>query len=148
MVTDSEHAITWILCDRLYSQLLTQLSHRLKLHKIQQNLRRGLCAHKIGLSPAPSNITDRSKTVLLFWFILIVFVRPLSVCLLPFVARQANLCLRAFRHDKFLLRMSSHSEGPGIWLSIWRFLLTPCLYERAAEVLARCADSPEPSLLA
>ena len=32
--------------------------------------------------------------------------------------RQANLCLRAFRHDKFQLRMSSHSEGPGIWFSV------------------------------
>ena len=65
--------------------------------------------------------------------------------------RQANLCLRAFRHDKFQLRMPSYSEGPGIWLSVWRFLLTHCLYERAAEVLARlrgCAGSPEPSLLA
>ena len=50
-----------------------------------------------------------------------------------------------------LLRMPSHSEGPGIWLSVWRFLLTHCLYKRAAEVLARlrgCAGSPEPSLLA
>ena len=47
--------------------------------------------------------------------------------------------------------MPSHSEGPGIWLSVWRFLLTHCLYKRAAEVLARlrgCAGSPEPSLLA
>ena len=47
--------------------------------------------------------------------------------------------------------MPSHSEGPGIWLSVWRFLLTRCLYERAAEVLERlhgCAGSPEPSLLA
>ena len=47
--------------------------------------------------------------------------------------------------------MPSHSEGPGIWLSVWRFLLTHCLYERAAKVLARlrgCAGSPEPSLLA
>ena len=32
--------------------------------------------------------------------------------------RQANLCLRAFRHDKFQLRMPSHSEGPGIWFSV------------------------------
>ena len=32
--------------------------------------------------------------------------------------RQANLCLRAFRHDKFQLRMPSHSEGLGIWLSV------------------------------
>ena len=32
--------------------------------------------------------------------------------------RQANLCLRAFRHDKFQPRMPSHSEGPGIWLSV------------------------------
>ena len=42
--------------------------------------------------------------------------------------------------------MPSHSEGPGIWLSVWRFRLTHCLY-----VLARlrgCAGSPEPSLLA
>ena len=65
--------------------------------------------------------------------------------------RQANLCLRAFRHKKFQLRMPSHSEGPGIWLSVWRFLLIHCLYERAAKVLARlrgCAGSPEPSLLA
>ena len=65
--------------------------------------------------------------------------------------RQANLCLRAFRHNKFQLRMPSHSAGPGIWLSVWRFLLIHCLYERAAKVLARlrgCAGSPEPSLLA
>ena len=65
--------------------------------------------------------------------------------------RQANLCLRAFRHDKFQPRMPSHSEGPRIWLSVWRFLLIHCLYERAAKVLARlrgCAGSPEPSLLA
>ena len=47
--------------------------------------------------------------------------------------------------------MPSHSEGPGIWLSVWRCLLTHCLYERAAKVLARlrgCAGSPEPSRLA
>ena len=47
--------------------------------------------------------------------------------------------------------MPSHSERPVIWLSVWKFLLTHCLYERAAEVLARlreCAGSPEPSLLA
>ena len=65
--------------------------------------------------------------------------------------RQANLCLRVFRHDKFQLRMPSHSEGPGIGFSIWRFLLIHCFYERAAKVLARlraCAGSPEPSLLA
>ena len=65
--------------------------------------------------------------------------------------RQANLCLRAFRHNKFQLRMPSHSEGLGNWLSVWRFLLTHCLYKRAAKVLARlrgCAGSPEPSLLA
>ena len=36
----------------------------------------------------------------------------------PYVARQANFCLQAFRHDKFKLRMPSHSEGPGIWLSV------------------------------
>ena len=58
-----------------------------------------------------------------------------------FELRQANLCLRAFRHDKFKLRMTSHSEVLGIWLSAWRFLLTYCLYERAAEVLARRARS-------
>ena len=32
----------------------------------------------------------------------------------PHKPRQANLCLRAFRHDKFQLRMPSHSKGPGI----------------------------------
>ena len=41
-------------------------------------------------------------------------VNPLRVEIGP---RQANLCLRAFRHDKFHLRMPSHSEGTGIWLS-------------------------------
>ena len=51
-----------------------------------------------------------------------------------FESRQANLCLRAFRHDKFQLRMSSLSEGPGIWFSVWQFLLIHCLYERAAKV--------------
>ena len=47
--------------------------------------------------------------------------------------------------------MPRHSEGPGIWLSVWRFLLTHCFYERAVKVLARlrgCAGSPEPLLLA
>ena len=39
------------------------------------------------------------------------------ICI-AFGPRQANLCLRAFRHDKFQLRMPSHSEGPGIWLSV------------------------------
>ena len=70
---------------------------------------------------------------------------------LSYEPRQENLCLLAFRHDKFKLRMPSHSEGPVIWLSVWRFLLTHCLYERAAKVLARLrgrAGSPEPSLLA
>ena len=37
------------------------------------------------------------------------------------VARLANLCLRAFRHDKFWLRMLSHLEGPGIRLFILSF---------------------------
>ena len=60
-------------------------------------------------------------------------VNPIS----RFEPRQANLCLRAFRHDKFQLRMPSHSEGPGTWLSVRRFLLIHCLYERAAKVLAR-----------
>ena len=72
-------------------------------------------------------------------------------CPRPYEPRQANLCLRAFRHDKFQLRMSSHSDGPRIWLSVWKFLLIHCLYERAAKVLARLrgwAGSPEPSLLA
>ena len=45
--------------------------------------------------------------------------------------------------------LTAHAQpfrGPGIWLSVWRFLLTHCLYERAAKVLR--AVSPEPSLLA
>ena len=61
----------------------------------------------------------------------------LSISLTLYEPRQANLCLRAFRHDQFQLRMPSHSEGPGIWFSVWRFLLIQCLYERAAKVLAR-----------
>ena len=84
----------------------------------------------------------------------LIIVKTNAIQLLDMIIigpRQANWCLRAFRHDKFQLRMPSHSEGPGIWLSVWRFLLIHCLYERAAKVLARlrgCAGSPEPSLLA
>ena len=81
----------------------------------------------------------------------LIFSHRFNTELFIFEPRQANLCLRAFRHDKFQLRMPSHLERPGIWLSVWRFLLTHCWYERAAKVLARlcrCAGSPEPSLLA
>ena len=46
------------------------------------------------------------------WFLKYFKVIP------PIEPRQANLCLRTFRHDKFQLRMPSHSEGPGIWLSV------------------------------
>ena len=35
--------------------------------------------------------------------------------------------------------MPSHSEGPGIWLSVWRFLLTHCLYERAVAISTKFA---------
>ena len=91
------------------------------------------------------------------WLILLTYCFYLDFNLLcnkttpiSIVPRQANLCLRAFRHDKFYLHMPSNWERPGIWLSVWRFLLSHCLYEQAAEVLARlrgCAGSPEPSLL-
>ena len=54
-------------------------------------------------------------------------------------------------HHKQYVPLPFDSEGPGIWFSVWKFLLIHCLYERAAKVLARlreCAGSPEPSLLA
>ena len=40
--------------------------------------------------------------------------------------------------------MPSHSERLGIWLSVWRFLLTHCLYERSAEARLnlRCSHRP------
>ena len=60
-------------------------------------------------------------------------MQPLTVMCTIIEPRQANLCLRAFRHDKIKLRMPSHSEGPGIWLSVWRFLLTHCLYRASSE---------------
>ena len=56
-----------------------------------------------------------------------------------------------FGHSVMTNFNCAHSEGPGIWLSVWRFLSTHCLYERAAKVLSRlrgCAGTPEPSLLA
>ena len=62
-------------------------------------------------------------------------------------SNQANLVLIAYASSEG----SGDSEGPGIWFSALRFLLTHCLYERAAEVLARlrgCSGSPESSLLA
>ena len=71
-----------------------------------------------------------------------------------FVMRWLKWLTLIFEHSvmtNFNCACPSHSEGPGIWLSVWRFLLIRCLYERAAKVLARlrgCAGSPEPSLLA
>ena len=56
--------------------------------------------------------------VFAFGAVLIVGVPPCPFGVRAFEPRQANLCLRSFRHDKFQLRMSSHSEGPGIWLSV------------------------------
>ena len=32
--------------------------------------------------------------------------------------RQANLCLRVFRHDKIFTVHAQPSRGPGIWLSV------------------------------
>ena len=52
----------------------------LNVYEPQQNLDRRLSTSKTGLSPQKF-ITDRSKAVLLLWFILIVNVRPLYACL-------------------------------------------------------------------
>ena len=48
----------------------------LYVYELQQNLGQGLCTPKPRLSPQKF-ITDRSKVVLLLWFILIVTARPL-----------------------------------------------------------------------
>ena len=48
-----------------------------------------------------------------------------------FGPRQANLCLRAFRHDKFHLRMPSHSEGQGSgFLAEGSSWFTACICEQ------------------
>ena len=47
----------------------------------QQNIGRGLFQRKLGLSPSPVIFADRSNAVFLLRFILIVNVRPPSVCL-------------------------------------------------------------------
>ena len=62
--------------------------HTLYVFEPQQNLGRGFFQRKTGLSPPPLVIfADRSNAVLLLWFILIVNVRPLSVCLfIPFIS--------------------------------------------------------------
>ena len=59
-----------------------------------------------------------------------------------FEPRQANLCLRAFRHDKFQLRMPSNSEGPGIWLSVWKFLFDSLLVSASREGSGETARMP------
>ena len=57
-----------------------------------------------------------------FYIIVVLMLTLVNLQLLLHLSqvgpRQANLCLRAFRHDKFQLRMPSHSEGPGIWFSV------------------------------
>ena len=52
----------------------------LNVYEPHQNLDRRLCTSKTGLS-LQKFITDRSKAVLLLWFILIVNVCPLYACL-------------------------------------------------------------------
>ena len=60
--------------------------NNLYVYEPQQNPWRGLLQRKTGLSPqTPVSFTDRSNVVLLLWLILIVNVRPLSVCLWHFV---------------------------------------------------------------
>ena len=51
-------------------------------------------------------------------YMYIVYSNEWTLKLTLYGPRQANLCLRAFRHNKFQLRMPSHSEGLGIWLSV------------------------------
>ena len=59
------------------------------------------------------------KPILKVWYISHSFNQGNLFCFIrTYEPRQANLCLRAFRHDKFQQRMPSHSEGPGIWLSV------------------------------
>ena len=67
-------------------------------------------------SPTASNTRSDKSGVLVPY----VPICQLLSCLLQslYGPRQANLCLRAFRHDKFQLRMPSHSERPGIWVSV------------------------------
>ena len=72
------------------------------------------------------------------------------VCLHIIWAPSSEFVSSSIPSWQILTAYASHSEELGIWLSVWRFLLTHCLYERVAEVLARlhgCAGSPEPSLL-
>ena len=67
-------------------------------------------AQMIGEVCGPSNPVSNLKGISLSL--------PLSFISFLIGPHQANLCLRAFRHDKFQLRMPSHSEGSGIWLSV------------------------------
>ena len=55
--------------------------HTLYVFEPRQNLGRGFFQRKTSLSPHPVIFADHSNAVLLLWFILIVNVRPLSVCL-------------------------------------------------------------------
>ena len=52
------------------------------VYEPQQNLERGLCARKIGLSPPPPQVMYywpfQDGASVYIWFILIVNVRPLS----------------------------------------------------------------------
>ena len=55
--------------------------------------------------------------------------------------RQANLCLRAFRHDKFQLRMPSHSDGLWVWLSVYviiNFVVVHAFYRRSKTLQRLC----------
>ena len=70
------------MCTSVFHSYLkeTKIINNQFLNEPHQDLGRWLHVHKTGLSaPHPRNITDRSKTVLMLWFTLFVYVRPLSV---------------------------------------------------------------------
>ena len=62
------------------SRSLAREPNNLYVYEPQQNLGRGQLQHETGLS-TQLFITERSKAVLLLWFIRIDFVRPLPVSL-------------------------------------------------------------------
>ena len=125
----------------------------------QYHLIRYICKHKFCISVTVLvpiwTKTGMSFGEVIFILLLLMHVNPAyageeQTCNCKWAA-SSEFVSSSIPSWQILTAHAKPFRGPEIWFSVWRFLLTRCLYVRAAEVLARlrgCAGLPEPSLLA
>ena len=73
-----------------FDACLSRGPNNLYVYEPQPNVGQGLLQRETGLSPHYF-MTDRSKAVLLLWFILIVFVRPFPVIIIITLFQEDNI---------------------------------------------------------